>query len=297
MQPPSDPRLDAAMAVDVGRRAHQEDAVICDCPIGAELGLVVLADGMGGYLCGDVASRIVMTEVYSELKLRGPELVRGEAHMPAALRRAAEGANACLRAYVEEAPHAIGMGATLVAGILRGRDLHWISVGDSPLYLFRDGALVRLNEDHSFGSVMRAMVEEGRMDAEAAARHPERTSLISVLSGGPVAHVDCPRAAFRVEDGDVLVFASDGLLHLDEAEICRALRAHAEAPAAGIADALLRAVAALDDPEQDNVSLAVVRIGPARAGGGPVRRAAPEARAEPPVAAMPALAGVAGPAG
>jgi serine/threonine protein phosphatase PrpC len=297
MQPPSEPRLDAAMAVNVGRRAHQEDAVICDCPLGAELGLVVLADGMGGYRCGDVAGRIVLTEVFSELKLRSAELASAEADVPAALRRAAEGANACLRAYVDETPDAAGMGATLVAGVLRGRALHWISVGDSPLYLFRDGALVRLNEDHSFGSVMRAMVEEGRMDADAAARHPERTSLISVLSGGPVAHVDCPRAPFRVEDGDVLVIASDGLLHLDEAEIRRALRAHADAPATGIAEALMRAVAALDDPEQDNVSLAVVRIGPAQPGGGPALRVAQEARAEAPVGAVPALAGAAGPAG
>jgi len=261
MPPRSDPRLDAAVAVALGRREQQEDAVLCDCPLGADLGLVVLSDGMGGYSCGDVASKIVMTEVYSELKLRTGDLARDGADRSAILRAAAEGANACLRAYVDEAPEAAGMGATLVAGILRGDALHWISVGDSPLYLFRAGDLVRLNEDHSFGSVMQAMVAEGRMEAEAAERHPDRTSLTSVLSGGPVARIDCPATPFRLEEGDVLVFASDGLSHLDEVAIRRVLRLAAGAPAAELAAGLMRAVEALDDPEQDNLSLAVVRLG------------------------------------
>ncbi len=261
MPPRSDPPLDAAMAVAVGRRERQEDAVLCDCPLGADLGLVVLSDGMGGYDCGDVASKIVVTEVYSDLKLRAGELARAGADCAAILRGAAEGANECLRAYVEERPEAAGMGATLVAGILRAGALHWISIGDSALYLFRAGELVRLNEDHSFGSVMQAMVAEGRMEAAAAECHPDRTSLTSVLSGGPVARIDCPATPCELEEGDVLVFASDGLSHLDETAIARSLRLGAGGPAAELAAGLMRAVESLDDPEQDNVALALVRLG------------------------------------
>jgi serine/threonine protein phosphatase PrpC len=256
-----DPRLDAASALSVGRRAQQEDAVICDCSPGTEVGLVVLSDGMGGYCFGDMASKIVLTEVYSELKLRSAELAHPEADCRAILRGAAEGANACLRAYVEESPEAAGMGATLVAGVVKGLSLYWVSVGDSPLYLFRGGDLLRLNEDHSFGSVMRAMVADGRMEAAAAERHPERTSLISVLSGGPIPHVDCPRTPFRLHHGDVLLFASDGLMHVEDAEIRRVLRARRDAPSADIASALLRAVEGAGDPDQDNISVVVVRVG------------------------------------
>lgn len=264
----ADPRLDAAAAVALGRRAQQEDAVICDCPLGAEVGLVVLSDGMGGHRCGDVASRIVATEVYSELKLRADALSRADADRPGLLRRAAEGANACLRAYAEATSDAEGMGATLLAGILDGGALHWISVGDSPLYLFRAGDLVRLNADHSFGAVMQALVAQGRLAAATAEGHPDRASLISVLSGGPIAHVDCPRTPFRLQEGDVLVFASDGLMHLDEAEIRRVLRTHPEAASAELAAALMGAVETLGDPEQDNLSVAVIRVGASGAGGG-----------------------------
>lgn len=261
MRQPTEPRLDAATAISLGRREHQEDAVICDCPMGGEVGLVVLSDGMGGYRSGDMASKIVMTEVFSELKLNADALANPEADAAAILRRAAEGANACIRAFVEESPSSAGMGATLVAGVLRGMSLRWVSVGDSSLHIFRSGELFQLNQDHSFGSVMRAMVAEGRMGAETAARHPERSSLLSVLSGGPIALMDCPRTPFRLLDGDVAIFASDGLAHLDEGAIRNVLRANASAPSAGIARALMRAIAALDDPDQDNVSLAVIRVG------------------------------------
>ena len=63
-----EPRYDVASGISQGARDYQEDAITADFPVGAEAGFVVLADGMGGHAAGDVASKIVLTEVYSELK-------------------------------------------------------------------------------------------------------------------------------------------------------------------------------------------------------------------------------------
>ncbi len=63
-----EPRFDVASAICQGGRDYQEDAIVTDFPFGADSGVVVLADGMGGHAAGDVASKIVVTEVFSELK-------------------------------------------------------------------------------------------------------------------------------------------------------------------------------------------------------------------------------------
>ena len=131
MLPPADSFFDAASAISIGKRDHQEDAVISDCPLGGEFGLVVLCDGMGGHAAGDVASKIVMTEVFSELRLQADHLVRAEADVSGILRGAATAANDCVRAYVESYPDTRGMGATLVVACLLGNRLHWLSIGDS----------------------------------------------------------------------------------------------------------------------------------------------------------------------
>jgi len=66
----ADLQYDVASAISLGKRDVQEDAIICDFPLGSELGFAVLADGMGGHAAGDIASKIVVTEVFSELKLQ-----------------------------------------------------------------------------------------------------------------------------------------------------------------------------------------------------------------------------------
>ncbi|SNT07801.1 PP2C family protein-serine/threonine phosphatase [Tropicimonas sediminicola] len=261
----SEPTFEAASAVSVGKRAYQEDAVLFDCPVGSETGLVVLSDGMGGHAAGDVASSIVLTEVFSELKLQSARQDDGEAGFRDLLMRAAQGANDCIRAYVDDQPDAIGMGATLVAGVLRGPFLHWISIGDSPLLLFRDGDLIRLNEEHSFGQQMDSMVEAGLMAREVAEHHPDRNCLTSVVGGGRITQIDCPDTPFELFDDDILVFASDGLQFLPDSQIAEVLADWRDTSSTSIAAQLLREIERLDDPDQDNVSIVVIKVTMARA--------------------------------
>ncbi|WP_371059456.1 PP2C family serine/threonine-protein phosphatase [Rhodosalinus sp. 5P4] len=256
--------LDTASALSQGRRERQEDAVITGFPQGGEIGIAVLSDGMGGHAAGDLASRLIVTEVFSELMLHGAEADRFRDATPAILRHAVEGANESVRAHGDARSDRDGMGGTVVATVVQGGCLHWASVGDSPLYLFRDGALSRLNEDHSLAAQIDLMVSEGLMDAEVARCHPQRNCLSAVLMGEAIERMDCPAEPLPLVPGDVVVMASDGLQFLDDATIAGILGRHSAQSSDAIAAALLDGVAALDDPDQDNVALVVIRVSDAQ---------------------------------
>lgn len=276
MQPPRvRTRYDVASAVSIGRRDCQEDAIVTDFPQGAEHGFVVLADGMGGHAAGDIASRIVVTEVFSELKLRSGDPDRLEADINRILRNAAATANDCVQAHTRAFPRTSGMGATLLAPVLLRDRLFWISVGDSPLLLYRDGILTQLNEDHSMGPQIDHMVRSGLMAAERARNHPDRNCLTSVLIGRDIAHIDCPSEPLLLRDGDIVIAASDGLQFLDQDEIAASLAGLGDAGSTRITETLMRRIEALADPDQDNVSVSVIRVSQGERRPRPVQAPAP----------------------
>ena len=250
---------DSSMVIDLGRRERQEDALASDFPHGQAFGFVVLADGMGGHAAGDVASKIVVTEMFSELKLRSgdPDLL--EPQISEVLRGAALHANRCVGHYAREHSNANGMGATLLAPVLVEDRLYWVSVGDSPLYLFRKGELLRLNENHALGSQIDYLVSSGTMSREEALSYPDQTCLTSVLIGEDIAQLDCPRNPIQIMDGDILIVASDGLQFISEEQIEGVLRFKQKGTAEEISAALLKEIQRLDDPCQDNLSLCVIK--------------------------------------
>ena len=251
---------DVASAISLGQREYQEDALICDFPIGSPLGFAVLSDGMGGHAAGDVASKIVVTEVFSELKLQSGDQQHLEDDISGVLRGAAMAANACISAQTESDPTTRGMGATLVAPVLMQDRLYWISVGDSPLMLFRDRTLSQLNEDHSMAPQIDFLARNGLMEEEHARTHPNRGCLTSVLGGRDIARVDCPTKPMQLKDGDIIVAASDGLQFLDNASICDLLAEHASRTSAQICAELMAGLKDLDDPDQDNISFCVIKV-------------------------------------
>lgn len=258
MQPAFD--FDAACALSKGQRSYQEDAVVADFARGSDMGFVVLADGMGGHAAGDVASKIVVSEVYSELLFQKGDPTDFEPKVIDCLHDAAMAANDCLKDHVRRHPHTRGMGATLVASVIVGGHLYWISIGDSPLFLFRNGSLVQLNEDHSMGPQIDFMVKSGLLAAEDGARHPDRNTLTSVLFGDEIPKIDCPQEPAALQDGDILIVASDGLQFLSNRQIEMALKQNRDRNSAEIADLLLHEVTALEDPDLDNVSFSVVKV-------------------------------------
>ncbi|WP_424829992.1 PP2C family protein-serine/threonine phosphatase [Ruegeria sp.] len=251
------PAYDIALILHQGQRDAQEDAIAARVSDAASAGYVVVADGMGGHEAGDIASGLVISAWRDAMdtQLDGPDLV--ESALLDALPLAAMQANAAVANHGEE--NGVNLGSTLLGMLMLGRRVFWISIGDSPLYLFRDGRLTQINEDHSMAPMIDAQVADGTLSADEALIHPDRNQLTSVIMGAAIPKVDCPEQPLALRPADILILGSDGLQYLKNSEIESLLRTHVQSPARDISDALLRALQAKGDPDQDNISIAVVK--------------------------------------
>ena len=230
--------------------------------------VVLVADGMGGHAAGEVASRAAVRGFVQAYGTRG--LARDR------LQSALDRANAAIAEETDRDGALHGMGTTLVAAAVTEEGLHWISVGDSPLYLFHAGRLERLNEDHSMRPVIARLLED---DPEAASYYSPN-QLLSALMGGVIERTDASATPRRLEAGDIVLVATDGLDTLDEEETEALIEEHCRGGPDAIRDALLRAVEAKDHPRQDNTSLFVIEVDRSSVNGGPSEGPA-EAAAEP----------------
>lgn len=104
------------------------------------------------------------------------------------------------------------------------------------------------------------MVQTGMLSEDAGRNHPDRSCLTSVLGGEDVPRIDCPSEPLDLQEGDILIAASDGIQYLSFPEIEALLRAHEDEPSRSIADALLARLEAHGDPEQDNATFTVVKV-------------------------------------
>lgn len=244
----------------VGTRKRQEDyyafSEFVDDPTMGSGVLLVLADGMGGHFGGSLASRRA-TQVFVESFRRG----RGE--LAGRMRPALNKANESLVApddgnVLDDDPAVTFMGTTLVAMSLFDGILRWISVGDSPAFLFRKGELRRLNDDHSFRPVIEEEVAAGKLSLHEALVHPDRHTLRSALTGYPMDLVDCPEEGVEMEKGDIVVCATDGIFSLDEPRIVDVLSRYTGTTASGLVMDLLEVIEKKQHRFQDNTTVAVI---------------------------------------
>ena len=216
--------------------------------------LVGLGDGLGAHVGGNVASYFMVKEFVKAFK-------RSTLTTPWRLRVSLESANEGLsvlssRFGVEKLP----MGSTFIGLAITPTFMHWISVGDSILYVFRGGKLTRLNADHSLVPVLQERVKRGDLTAAEAAVHPDRHVLQSACMGLPLTMVDARMEPYPLEKGDVIITASDGLLTLPHHHMEEMLNFGRNTTAGKVADALLFAIRCADEPRQDNATVTVVKI-------------------------------------
>lgn len=188
-------------------REHNEDAY--KLPMDADAGtlaskgyLYVLADGMGGHQKGEVASAVTIETVNSEYytavtPLEGQDPVEA---ISEALSNAIEKANSQVLNATE------GGGTTVVAAVLYEDSLVAMNVGDSRAYLLRDNQLRQLSKDHS---LVRRLVEMGKISEEEALTHPRRNVLYQALGQG--SDVEIHISSETLQAGDVVILCSDGL--------------------------------------------------------------------------------------
>ena len=217
----------------------------------------VLADGMGGHAAGDVASAMICG-IFLQRLAAVPSLAPDA--VPDALAQCLSAANAAIRAKVDANPGLSGMGATCVGLVVGPAGLDWISIGDSPLFIFRRGTLLRLNADHSLAPMLDQLVAEGKMTADQARADPRRHQLRAAVTGDDLDLIDGSDQPLQLEAGDIVLLASDGVLTLDDEDIRRLLAAYRDDGAGAIADALIRAVDAAGAVHQDNTTVVVVAV-------------------------------------
>ena len=200
--------LRAAASTDVGLRRHANEDRYAMAP---DLGLYLVADGMGGHRAGQVAS-----EMAAEAAIRAVEALQGAGVSPAEkLRQAVACANREIYAAAQAKPELAGMGTTLVAVLANEERLALAHVGDSRAYLIRNGRIRLLTDDHS---VVGELLRRQQISADAAREHPHRHVLTRALGVRQSAAPDL--AEMTPQPGDVIVLCSDGLTtHLRDEEI------------------------------------------------------------------------------
>jgi len=164
--------------------------------------LAVVADGMGGYEGGQEASRLAvetLVEVYRDFGGDDPQ---------AALVEALQAAHEQIRQYSFAHPELRGMGTTCTAAAIVQDALYYVHVGDTRLYLIRDGQITRVTRDHSY---VGRLVESGMISREEAETHPQRNILTAALGTNPDLIMDSPGRPEPLRPEDVLLICSDGL--------------------------------------------------------------------------------------
>jgi protein phosphatase len=164
--------------------------------------LAVVADGMGGYEGGQEASRLAvetLMAVYRDFGGNDPQ---------AALVEALQAAHEQIRQYSVAHPELRGMGTTCTAAAIVQDELYFVHVGDTRLYLIRDGRITRVTRDHSY---VGRLVEAGMISAEEAEHHPQRNILTAALGTNPELIMDAPERPEPLHPADVLVICTDGL--------------------------------------------------------------------------------------
>jgi len=213
--------------------------------------LLVMADGMGGHAAGNIASNMVVSTFNKSFTGSF-----GKIPVPDLLQVSLAKANGALTESIKETPALDGMGCTMVVAVFNKGKVHWISVGDSHLYLIRDRELIKKNADHSYGGYLDRMNAQGvKMQAEAGL---SRNMLMSAMTGEEIAEVDCPEEPMQLLPGDRMILCSDGMDTLSTGTIIQT--AAWSTTAKECVAALLKAVEDAAKPRQDNTTVIVIDV-------------------------------------
>ncbi|WP_269531144.1 Stp1/IreP family PP2C-type Ser/Thr phosphatase [Chitinimonas sp. BJYL2] len=237
-------------------RGHNEDAISFD----ADYGLAILADGMGGYNAGEVASGIATTllgqGLMASIDVVAPHVPEALSGKPAAhrmLRLEIEKTNLAIFQTAQSQPQCAGMGTTLVAVVFYDNRLTVAHVGDSRLYRFRDGELKTLTRDHS---LLQEQLDSGLITPEEAKRSQNKNLVTRAVGIDP--QLDPELTDHDVNVGDIYLLCSDGLNDMvDDEDIASVLGTlGSNLPLA--AEHLVQQ--ANDNGGRDNVSVVLIRI-------------------------------------
>ncbi|HUX91382.1 MAG TPA: Stp1/IreP family PP2C-type Ser/Thr phosphatase [Gallionellaceae bacterium] len=237
-------------------RAHNEDSVACE----ASCGLVVLADGMGGYNAGEVASGIAVSVVASEIKHyledvrpEAQDATSGEDVAVMLLSDNVQKANSSIFHAAQSQPQYAGMGTTIVSGLFYDNRVAVAHIGDSRMYRLRGEVFESITRDHS---LLQEQIDSG-MISKADARVSQNKNLVT-RAVGIDAVVKAEVHVHEVKRGDIYLLCSDGLNDMvedeDIADTVKTLKSNLPL----LASQLIQA--ANDNGGRDNVSVILIKV-------------------------------------
>ncbi|MES2637487.1 MAG: Stp1/IreP family PP2C-type Ser/Thr phosphatase [Pseudomonadota bacterium] len=247
--------IKVARLTDVGlHRDHNEDAVASDLSIG----LLVLADGMGGYNAGEVASEIAVLTLAAEITeaMRHKDAIKlmpGLLPESQMLMSAIEKANATIYQISQKQPQCAGMGTTLVAGIFTDNKLVVGHIGDSRLYCLRHGSLIQVTEDHS---LLQEQLNSGLITIEQAKVASHKNLVTRALGIDP--EVEPEVQEIDVEVGDLFLLCSDGLTDMVEDDLIEEILLNTKGNVEKAAAKLVQT--ANESGGKDNISVVIATI-------------------------------------
>jgi protein phosphatase len=249
-------KLRPGNAQHLGARREQQDAFgfsdLDDRTFTAHGGvLAALADGMGGMALGREAAQVAIATLLQHYAAKDPAIPP-----EVALQLAVQAANAAVNQLTDAAGLSEGdAGATLLVVVVHEARLYWIAVGDSRIYLCRNGELAQLNLEHIFARELWRSVATGNLSRDQLFNDPEREMLTSYLGLPELPELDYNRQPLPLQPGDRLLLCSDGLYPMLAAETITALLTDDPQTAA---DRLVEAALNQQHPHQDNVTAVIL---------------------------------------
>jgi serine/threonine protein phosphatase PrpC len=250
-------KLSTALLSDMGRvRKNNEDAVGED----RDMGLLILADGMGGYNAGEIASGLAISTVQDTVKkewksLKGGEIdeASGNSKEALLLKSAVELAHKTIHNVSQTQPQCAGMGTTVVTCLFHHDRMSIAYVGDSRLYRLRHGRFEQVTRDHS---LIEELIARGHYTREDAKKLVRKNIVTRALGVEPEVKVDIIEDP--IEIGDVILICSDGLCDMvDDPTIGTTLGKFAD----NLPEAAKQLVTLANDRGgKDNVSVALARV-------------------------------------
>ncbi len=189
-----------------------------------DLQLYVLADGMGGYNGGEIASKLATDSLRKYIKNNFETIEKSKEKILELIKNAIEYSNMVVYEKSKEEKELEGMGTTLEVCLIYNNKIFLGHIGDSRIYRVRKEIIRKLTKDHSY---VQQLVEDGKITREEAVNHPKKNMLIKALGCTPYVEPDI--RIRNIEKGDIIIMCSDGLTNMvTEQEIFEAVKQNVE---------------------------------------------------------------------
>ena len=188
---------------DIGKVRTQNEDSIYTSEITPGVWVAVVADGMGGHLAGEVASKMITEQISKCLNSQNINISSGRRGL---LQQTIEEANQTIFQLATSSPEYQGMGTTVVAAVVDHATVTVVHAGDSRAYLWDNESLRHVTEDHSYVNLL---LRHGEITESEARHHPQRNMIINAV--GTTEHIDTDAVDFAWQRSEMLLLCSDGL--------------------------------------------------------------------------------------